>query len=397
MEVLLESQAPPQSPIELTEVNYLETSGTEQVAENTGGRSIRFNNDIFDGMTRVTDESSTYYLLGYQPEKAPDGEWRKLEVKVARPGLKVRTRRGYQATPPPTLVASETQANLKAGKDAKAPKRPLDPAVMTSGAADALALRIAPYVLETGPEGLARVLVVLELDTSRLGLNRTGTRRSGAVDLTILGMSREQGKTFPLDERVRIDLEEKAAGGWMNLSRELRLPPGVAQLRVLARDVSSGLAGTVTARLEIPSLDRPYLATPIVTDRMITSGGQGPRLIPVAHRLFRAQGHLFCSYEVIGNYPAQVFASEAAVNDVDLEVIAPDRTVYLGNVITNGSSTPGGSNDLKNSTETVILNQPALGIYRVRGIVRSVNQGDRQGFSMVANGNIRPVVQRRRS
>jgi hypothetical protein len=113
-------------------------------------------------------------------------------------------------------------------------------------------------------------------------------------------MSREQGKTFPLDERVRIDLEEKAAGGWMNLSRELRLPPGVAQLRVLARDVSSGLAGTVTARLEIPSLDRPYLATPIVTDRMITSGGQGPRLIPVAHRLFRAQGHLFCSYEVIG-------------------------------------------------------------------------------------------------
>jgi hypothetical protein len=300
MEVLLESQAPPQSPIELTEVNYLETSGTEQVAENTGGRSIRFNNDIFDGMTRVTDESSTYYLLGYQPEKAPDGEWRKLEVKVARPGLKVRTRRGYQATPPPTLVASETQANLKAGKDAKAPKRPLDPAVMTSGAADALALRIAPYVLETGPEGLARVLVVLELDTSRLGLNRTGNRRSGAVDLTILGMSREQGKTFPLDERVRIDLEEKAAGGWMNLSRELRLPPGVAQLRVLARDVSSGLAGTVTARLEIPSLDRPYLATPIVTDRMITSGGQGPRLIPVAHRLFRAQGHLFCSYEVIG-------------------------------------------------------------------------------------------------
>jgi hypothetical protein len=96
------------------------------------------------------------------------------------------------------------------------------------------------------------------------------------------------------------------------------------------------------------------------------------------------------------DYPAQVFASEAAVNDVDLEVIAPDGTVYLGNVITNGSSTPGGSNDLKNSTETVILNQPALGIYRVRGIVRSVNQGDRHGFSLVANGNIRPVVQRRR-
>jgi VWFA-related protein len=128
------------------EVNYLETSGTEQIAENTGGRSLRFTNDLFDGMTRVTDESSTYYLLGYQPERTPDGEWRKLEVKVARPGLKVRTRRGYQATPPPPLTVAETQPNPKAAKDAKAPKRPLDPAVMTSGASEALALRIAPYV-----------------------------------------------------------------------------------------------------------------------------------------------------------------------------------------------------------------------------------------------------------
>jgi len=97
------------------------------------------------------------------------------------------------------------------------------------------------------------------------------------------------------------------------------------------------------------------------------------------------------------DYPAQVFAGQAAVNDVDLEVIAPDGTIYLGNVITNGNSTPGGTNDAKNSTEMVILNQPAVGIYRVRGSVRTINQGNRQGLSMVANGNIRPVTQRRRS
>ena len=282
------------------EVNYLETSGTEQVAENTGGRSIRSTNDLFDGLSRVTEESSTYYLLGYQPEKAPDGKWHKLEVKVARPGLKVRTRHGYQATPAPALETSSRSAGAKAPGEKKPPKRPLDPAVMTSGASDALALRVAPYVLEADPAGLARVLVVLELDTSRLGLKAEGERRTGAVDLTVLGMSRDDGKTFPLDERVRIDLEGKAAGGWMNLSREVRLPPGVAQVRVLVRDVASGLAGAVTQRLEIPRLDRPYLSTPIVTDRMITGGGKSPRLMPVAHRLFRSKGFLFCSYEVVG-------------------------------------------------------------------------------------------------
>jgi VWFA-related protein len=282
------------------EENFLETSGTEHVAENTGGASIRNSNDLFGGLAKVADESSTYYLLGYQPEKSPDGKWHKLEVKVTRPGLKVRTRHGYQAAPLPALEISSPTSGRRTGSDKKASTRPVDPAVMTSGASDAVGLRIAPYAMEAAKDGLARVLVVLEVDTSRLALKVVGERRTGAIDLTLLGMGRDQGKTFPLDERVQIDIEERAAGGWMTLSREIRLPPGVAQVRALVRDVSSGLAGTVTERIEIPPLDIPFLATPILTDRMITARGQAPRLIPVAHRRFQPKGHLFCSYEVVG-------------------------------------------------------------------------------------------------
>ena len=72
-------------------------------------------------LERMAGESSTYYLLGYQPEKAPDGKWHKLEVKVARPGTKVRTRRGYRATPPPALEASSVgSSGKKAANDKKA-------------------------------------------------------------------------------------------------------------------------------------------------------------------------------------------------------------------------------------------------------------------------------------
>ena len=284
------------------EENVLETSGTEHVAENTGGASVRNTNDLFGGLTRVTEESSTYYLLGYQPEKSPDGKWHKLEVKVARPGVRVRTRHGYQATPAPGLGSAPlpTKGKSSAADDHKPQRRPLDPAVMTSGAADALPCRLAPYVLDADKTGLVRVLVVLELDTSSLALRGEGGRRTGAVDLTLLGMSRDQPKTFPLDERVRIDIDAKAAGGWMTLSRELRLPAGVAQVRALVRDVGSGLGGTVTQRLEVPPLDAPYLGTPIVTDKMLVPRGSGARLMPVAHRRFRTRGYLFCSYEVFG-------------------------------------------------------------------------------------------------
>ena len=78
---------------------FLATAGGEYLAEATGGKVVRNTNDLGEGLDKLLDESSVYYLLGYQPEKAPDGKWRKLTVKIGRPGLKVRARRGYYASP----------------------------------------------------------------------------------------------------------------------------------------------------------------------------------------------------------------------------------------------------------------------------------------------------------
>lgn len=283
---------------------FLETAGTESLAESTGGASIRNTNDLLGGLERVTQESSVYYLLGYQPENSPDGKWHRLEVKVSRPGVKVRARRGYQATPPsplePLQKASKPRQTEGKKRPSKGPTRPLDPAVMTSGTEDTIALRVAPYVLEADQKGLARVLVALEVGTSTLGLEGAGDRRRAALDLTILGLSRDEPRLFPIDERMKLDLEGKAVGGWLTLSREIRLPAGVAQVRVLVRDLATGRAGTVTQRLVVPALDRPYLSTPILTDRIETPRGGSGRLVPLAHRRFRPEGRLYCAYEVFG-------------------------------------------------------------------------------------------------
>jgi VWFA-related protein len=286
------------------EENVYETTGTEQVAENTGGMSVRNTNDLFGGLAKVGEESSTYYLLGYQPEKAPDGKWHRLEVKVTRPGVTVRSRRGYQATAPSDVAASRQDRDKhdSDGKksSSKGPIRPLDPAVMASPADDTIALRVAPYVVGVEKVALARVLIALEVDMSTLAFDATGTRRQATVDLTILGLSRDEPKLFPLDERLKLDLQGAAVGGWLTLSREIRLPAGVAQVRVLVRDVATGRAGTVTQRLVVPALDRPYLSTPILTDRIETPRGGPPRLVPLAHRRFRPEGRLYCAYEVFG-------------------------------------------------------------------------------------------------
>src|SRR6478736_2678682 len=68
------------------------------LAENTDGRAIVNRNDIATGMKQITRDSSAYYLIGYNSAQAPtDGKFHEIKVKVKRPGLQVRARKGYWA------------------------------------------------------------------------------------------------------------------------------------------------------------------------------------------------------------------------------------------------------------------------------------------------------------
>jgi hypothetical protein len=69
-------------------------------------------NDFNASMKRIADDLSDYYLLGYNSTNGRlDGRFRKITVRVKRPGVQVRARRGYLAateaevsalaTPPP--------------------------------------------------------------------------------------------------------------------------------------------------------------------------------------------------------------------------------------------------------------------------------------------------------
>lgn len=84
-------------------------------------------------------------------------------------------------------------------------------------------------------------------------------------------------------------------------------------------------------------------------------------------------------------------AASTLVNNLDLEVVAPDGTVYNGNVLTAGVSTPGGTADAKNTVEQVRFATPIAGKYtfRVKGaaIPGSGAEGsDRQGYALAVSG-----------
>jgi VWFA-related protein len=100
------------------------------LAEATDGLAIVGSNDIEKGFKRITDDLSSYYLLGYYSNGKLDGKFHSIRVRVKRPGVEVRARRGYLA---PSL-ADVTRATLKA------------PSSFTPGADMALATAAAAAV-----------------------------------------------------------------------------------------------------------------------------------------------------------------------------------------------------------------------------------------------------------
>lgn len=86
----------------------LGADGPNSLAVDTGGFVIRNQNNLGAALRAVADDAGRYYVIGYQPEGlALDGQYRQIDVRVTRPGLTVRARRGYLALEPSQLLVPQ--------------------------------------------------------------------------------------------------------------------------------------------------------------------------------------------------------------------------------------------------------------------------------------------------
>jgi VWFA-related protein len=74
----------------------------------TDGLAIVNSNDLARGLKRVVDDLSSYYLLGYYSNGKLDGRFHPISVRVKRPGVRVRARRGYLAATPAAMSRTPT-------------------------------------------------------------------------------------------------------------------------------------------------------------------------------------------------------------------------------------------------------------------------------------------------
>lgn len=81
------------------------------LAENTDGMAVVNSNDLDRGMKRISDDLTSYYLLGYYSTNPKlDGRFRAIKVRVRQPGIDVRARRGYRAATEEDVTAARRAA-----------------------------------------------------------------------------------------------------------------------------------------------------------------------------------------------------------------------------------------------------------------------------------------------
>ncbi len=237
------------------------------LSNETGGFAVVNQNDLNASFERIVRDNSSYYVLGYYPSNDKrDGRFRKVQVRVTRPGVRVQSRDGYTAPKgrPAAPPAAEAQVPPEI-REALASPIPATGLGLTTFA--------APFA---GPGGKASVAVVIEFDPARLKFTEQNGTFNESLELHIMavdaaGKMQDGGRTLvPL--RLGASNHRAVTANGFRIIRRLTLPPGRYQIRVAAKETNGGGVGSVTQALDVPDFSKAPLLLSGITMTSVSAG-----------------------------------------------------------------------------------------------------------------------------
>jgi VWFA-related protein len=247
-----------------------------ELAEQTDGRAIVNRNDLATGMKQIIRDTSAYYLLGYNSSQTKaDGKFHEIKVRVKRPGVQVRARKGYWA-----LSAEETARAL-------APAKPAPPKAVSDALAAVNQPRRASVVrtwigTTRGDNGKTKVTFVWEPAPKLPGTAARASEAPARVSLMAAGAdgapyfrgrvpdvamasaaglpgtggtsSSPRGAASPASR----DSASATAGGPSRVTFEV--PPGKLELRVSVEGDASQVLDSEVREIDVPDLTAPQVS-----------------------------------------------------------------------------------------------------------------------------------------
>jgi len=340
------------------------------LADETSGFAAVNTNDFGDAFARLVKDSSAYYVLGYYPPgQRRDGRFHKLEVRVSRPGVKVRARSGYslprtKPPKPPSLAVAQTPAVLAELLDSPLPRPGLPMQMQATGFEG------------DGPGAKGKIVLTLEVGGDGFKFTEKDGAFHDVLELSILTVD-AAGKATGLNHRVQLDLKPRThqmveATGFRVLS-VLEAAPGHQQVRIAGRSVNSERAGSVFYDVDVPEFGKgPLTLSGLVLTSaaaaMVPTGGSVPLLkdvLPGPPTATRA----FYPLDTLALF-TEVYDAEPAPHTVDVEttlVAANGNVAFRTSDVrqTAAAKKADGVTPLAHTAQIPLKNIPA-GIYTLR-------------------------------
>ncbi|HEX8846498.1 MAG TPA: VWA domain-containing protein [Pyrinomonadaceae bacterium] len=299
------------------------------LADETGGRAILNSNSFPDAFQQAINETSTYYLLAWRPE-SDDERSGKARIKVSikdRPDLRVRLRRNYYV--PPSAAESKEEKNTPASKAKQTPEAGLLTALGSIYPQRTIPTALSVGYLHTPDQGLV-LKASMQMERGALNLSDDEKRKAevdvigAAVDDRGLIVTFKQLVTIAPDPSAQI---QPRAVVW---NQQLKLQPGLYQVRVAVRERGSGRTGSAQQWIEVPDLaaGRLQMSSLFLGERKMVASDEKlataprPIMVNVDHRFTRASVLRFQTY---------IYNAARGANAPDVEiqarVVRGDRVV----------------------------------------------------------------------
>jgi VWFA-related protein len=271
-----------------------EVMGT--LSSDTGGKAFFDSNDFAPAFAQVQRDTSAYYAIGFHSsDTARDGRYRKLTIKINRPGVKLEYRPGYYA--PADFQHSGKEDRERDLEEQLASDLPAtDMAVYL----DALYFRL--------DENRFFVPVSLIVPGSQIPFINGGDKDKATLD--IIGSVIDEAKR-PIGharETVKLNLDPSLQARQKNIqyTTSFNLPPGKYRLKFVVRENQTGQMGSFEAEIALPEMKKaPLKISSILLSSMRQPSKQqsplirnGLEYVPNISHVFRQDQHLYLLYEI---------------------------------------------------------------------------------------------------
>jgi len=302
------------------------------LSSDTGGKAFFDSNDFAPAFAQVQKDNSAYYAIGFHSTNpARNGKYRKLTVKIDRPGVKLDYRPGYYAP-----------ADFKhSGKEDR--EQELQDQLSSDLPATDMAVYMNAMYFRLD-ENRFFMPVSLVVPGSQIPFVKGGDKDKATLDIIGAVLDQTQQPVGRIRDTVKLNLDPSLQARQKNIqyTTSFNLPPGKYELKFVVRENQTGRMGSFIADVTLPDLKKaPLKMSSIVLasqrqpskkdDPLVRDGEE---YVPNISHVFRQDQHMYLLYEIYD--PAHEKAAEGAPKEAksaidllsSLELIQGSTKVY---------------------------------------------------------------------